>query len=324
MKHPLLRAAARHLFASPFDSAITVTIVAGLCWMAIAMVQWASHEADWSAVTANLDFLLAGVSSRKLDGNLWWVAIVLCAFMGAVSWMVSSRFPAAKRSVAPLWLAALVALALFVQGIGVEQAGGLLLSIFTTALVAALTFPLGVLLAVGRRSRHAAVQVCCTAFVECMRSLPLLLVVYLVWLAMPLMSASLAWPDFWRGLIGLVIFFSAYASEYVRSGLQSIPKGQFDAARALGMSNFQAYRYVVFPQALQVITPTLVGSVLDIFNATPLLFIIGMTDLLRAGQLVLASPAYTGKELEIYSALLVTYLALGSVLTFAARRLEAR
>jgi general L-amino acid transport system permease protein len=164
----------------------------------------------------------------------------------------------------------------------------------------------------------------CTAYVELMRSLPLLLVIYLLWAATPLLFPTVEWQSFSRGLVGLSVFFAAYSCEYIRSGLQSVPQGQVDAARALGLRTWQIQRHIVFPQAMKVMVPTLVGNVLDIFNATPLLFIIGLTDLLRAGQIVLASPAHAGKETEVYVLLLAVYFLIGSALTYASRRLEGR
>jgi general L-amino acid transport system permease protein len=120
-----------------------------------------------------------------------------------------------------------------------------------------------------------------------------------------------------------VIFYAAYAAEFVRSGLQSLPKGQVEAAQSPGMSNFDINYSIVLPQALRVVVPPLVGNILDIFNYAPLVFIIGLTEFLRASQMVLANPQYSNTTYEIYVFLFATYFVIGSLITFLARRLES-
>ena len=119
-------------------------------------------------------------------------------------------------------------------------------------------------------------------------------------------------PDLVRGLLAFTLFFAAYVAEYVRSGLQSVPRGQIEAAASLGLSATQTSRDVVLPQALRVVTPALVGNVLDVFNTVPLLFIIGLTDFLRAGQMVLVDPQSNGRSYEIYLFMFAVYLVVSS------------
>jgi general L-amino acid transport system permease protein len=187
-----------------------------------------------------------------------------------------------------------------------------------------LSIPLGVLLALGRRSHYASARILCTGYIEVMRSLPLILIVYWVWVVMPLLAPGNPVPDLARGLVAFIFFFAAYMAEYVRSGLQSVPRGQVEAALSLGMSRSQVNRDVVLPQAVRVVTPALVGNVLDVFNTVPLLFIIGLTDFLRAGQMVLVNPQSGGRTYEMYLFMFAVYLAIASLITYGARRLEAR
>jgi general L-amino acid transport system permease protein len=140
----------------------------------------------------------------------------------------------------------------------------------------------------------------------------------------PLFLSEATVSDLWRGLLGFSIFFAAYVAEYVRSGLQSVPRGQIEAARSLGMTPLQVNRDVVLPQATRVVMPALVGNVLDIFNTVPLLFIIGLTDFLRAGQMVLVNPQSSNSTYEIYAFMFAVYLAIASLITYQSRRIEAR
>ncbi|MDR0253792.1 MAG: amino acid ABC transporter permease, partial [Brucellaceae bacterium] len=191
-----------------------------------------------------------------------------------------------------------------------------------TLVTALVTLPLGILLAFGRRSEIPSIRYTCTAYIEVMRSVPLILVLYWIWIVMPVLAPELSIPDVARGMAGFSVFFSAYVAEYIRSGLQNVPRGQVEAARSLGLSTFEINRSVVLPQALKVAVPGLVGNVLDVFNAAPLVFIIGLTDFLRAGQMILANPQFGDRTYEVYGFLFVVYFLIGSLITFAARKLE--
>jgi general L-amino acid transport system permease protein len=251
------------------------------------------------------------------------LAAACVALSLACAW-VPHRWVRFQRWIALAWLLAIIAIGLLLAPAGSERWGGLLMSVIVTLLGSVLSIPLGAALALGRRSRFASARVLCTGYIEVMRSLPLILIVYWVWVVTPLLAPSNPMPDLLRGLVAFTLFFAAYVAEYVRSGLQSVPRGQVEAAQSLGMSAAQVNRDVVLPQAVRVVTPALVGNVLDVFNTVPLLFIIGLTDFLRAGQMVLVNPQSGGRTYEMYVFMFVVYLAIASLITFGARRLEAR
>jgi general L-amino acid transport system permease protein len=305
-------------------------------------------EEAWRAWTAALiiaSFVGAGLGCvfafRRHHGIVLALASLASLILGAVidpvslalvaggvvlfgsAWFATSRFANARRALVPGAAVALIAIFAVMAPPGVGLWGGLLLSILLTLVTSILTLPIGILLAFGRRSRFSSIRWICTAYIEVMRSVPLILVVYWIWILMPVLTPNLGIADVARGMIGFTIFYSAYVAEYVRSGLQAVPRGQVEAARSLGMSEFDINRSIVLPQALRVVVPALVGNVLDIFNAAPLVFIIGLTDFLRAGQMILANPAYSDRTYEVYSFLFLTYFLVGSVITFVARKLEA-
>ncbi len=199
---------------------------------------------------------------------------------------------------------------------------GLATTAWICALATALGLIVGLVLACLESTPLKPLRVAVRAYIEIMRSVPLILVVYWIWIIMPVLASRYGIADVARGMIGFTVFYAAYVAEYVRSGLQSVPRGQTEAARSLGMSEFDINRSIVLPQAIRVVVPPLVGNVLDIFNAAPLVFIIGLTDFLRAGQMILADPRYGDRTYEIYSFLFVTYFLIGSLITFAARKLE--
>ena len=248
--------------------------------------------------------------------------IALAIGVSAAGWFATSRYPRLRRAFIPGCLVAVIAIFVILAPPGVGLWGGLLLSVLITLVTAIVTLPLGILLAFGRRSRLSSVRIICTAYIEVMRSVPLILVVYWIWILVPVLAPDLGLADVARGMIGFTVFYTAYVAEYVRSGLQAVPRGQAEAARSLGMSTFDLNRDIVLPPPLRGLGPPLFGSALDIVNASPSVFIIGLTDFLRAGQMILANPQYSDRTYEIYSFLFVTYFLVGSLLTFSARRLE--
>lgn len=262
----------------------------------------------------------AVVSAGRDPVSLGYVVTGVTLFGGA--WVATSHYAAARGAVLPGAAIGLIAIFAVMAPPGVGLWGGLLLSILLTLVTSIVTLPVGIMLAFGRRSRFSSVRWICTGYIEVMRSVPLILVVYWIWILMPVLAPQMTVTDVARGMIGFTIFYSAYVAEYVRSGLQAVPRGQVEAARSVGMSEFDINRFIVLPQALRVVVPALVGNVLDIFNAAPLVFIIGLTDFLRAGQMILANPEYSSRTYEVYAFLFLTYFLVGSVITFVARKLE--
>jgi len=275
------------------------------------------HAAFLAVLITVLLFLIS-------DGGVTTAIFVAITIVLSVSgWMLTSLWLPSRKALVPGGFIGLISIFAVMSPPGVGLWGGLLLSILITLVTSILTLPIGILLAFGRRSRLSSVRLICTAYIEVMRSVPLILVVYWIWILMPVLAPQWGLADVARGMIGFTIFYSAYVAEYVRSGLQAVPRGQTEAARSLGMSELDINRYIVLPQALRVVVPPLVGNVLDIFNAAPLVFIIGLTDFLRAGQMILANPQYGDRSYEVYAFLFLTYFVVGSLITFVARKLEA-
>lgn len=245
------------------------------------------------------------------------------AALGLAAWIGIHRSARARRLVLPGLLLGVAAIFAVLSPPGFEAWGGLMLSVVLTITVSILTIPFGILLALGRQSRIASLRMIATAYIETMRSVPLILVVYWIWIIVPLLAPDASIPSLLRGMAGYALFFAAYVAEYVRSGLQAVPKGQIEAARSLGMGTWSVNVDIVLPQALRVVVPSLVGQILDIFNGATLVFIIGLTDFLRAGQMILADPQNSGRTYEIYVFLFAVYLTIGGAITFASRRLEA-
>ena len=262
---------------------------------------------------------IAVTGARDISSCLFLAITIVASLFG---WILTSFVPSSRRLLLPISVLSLIAIFAVMAPPGIALWGGLLLSVLLTIVTAALSLPIGILLAFGRRSRLSSIRLICIAYIEVMRSVPLILVVYWIWILTPVLAPQWGLADVVRGMAGFTIFYSAYVAEYVRSGLQAVPRGQTEAARSIGMTEFDINRLIVLPQAFRVIVPPLVGNILDIFNAAPLVFIIGLTDFLRAGQMILADPQYGDRTYEVYSFLLFTYFLIGSMITYVARKIE--
>jgi general L-amino acid transport system permease protein len=201
--------------------------------------------------------------------------------------------------------------------------GGLLLT-FLFAIVGILfSFPLGVLLALGRGSRLPVVRGFSTLYIELIRGVPLVTVLYMASIILPLfMPGDIRIDRVVRAMVGFVLFVSAYVAEDVRGGLQAVPRGQREAAEAVGLPGVLIMGLIVLPQALRAVIPSLVGQFISLFKDTSLVAIIGLFDLLNVGQSILANPEYLGLHREVYLFAAVVYFAFSYAMSFTARRLE--
>jgi general L-amino acid transport system permease protein len=253
--------------------------------------------------------------------------LALAAFAGVMasfiaSWFLVSRLALSAGQIGCLVTGSLAIIFLILAPAGMDRWGGLLLSLVITLVSSFFIVIFGVLLAFGRRSNNWALRLFCIIYIEAMRSLPLILIVYWIWIAGPLFLPTWNIAAVTRAIAGFVVYFSAVAAESVRGGLQGLPRGQQEAASSLGLSRFAVNYQILLPQALRASLPALMGNILDVFNFVPVVFVVGLADFLRTGEMVLASPGYSSRTYEVYVFMLVVYFAIGSVLTFVARGLE--
>lgn len=205
--------------------------------------------------------------------------------------------------------------------------GGLMLTILLSASGIVLSFPLGVLLALGRRSDLPVIRWFCIAYIELIRGVPLVTVLYMGSLMLPLfLAGGENISQFVRAMIAITLFTAAYLAENVRGGLQAIPRGQIEAARALGLNVVQTTLLITLPQALRAVIPVLVGQFIALFKDTSLVIIIGLTDLLGAAQAVTAQPAWLGIPggvwRETFLLVALIYWIFSFTMSRAARQIE--
>ena len=294
---------------------------------------WPANDHLAAAVLAGLALLLplflqlsAAISQR------WWG---ITALLLACRWWagrLGPALPAAFRRGWPvIWpLLYLLGMTLIAGGLGLpvvspSRWGGLLLTLIEASFAILLCFPLGVLLALGRRSRLPLLRWLSVLYIEFIRGAPLITLLFLGQNILGLLLPGGFSPDrVWRAAWVLTFFAAAYVAEAVRSGLVALPPGQMEAARALGLPVHQAMLKVVLPQALRVALPAMVGQFINLLQDTTLLSLIGLFELLGTARAVMANPAFLGKDAEVYLVLAVLFWCCCAALGLGSRALETR
>ncbi|MCL4125577.1 UNVERIFIED_CONTAM: hypothetical protein GTU68_043491 [Idotea baltica] len=179
--------------------------------------------------------------------------------------------------------------------------GGLLITLVIAIVGIVVSLPIGVALALGRRSEMPIIRSMCTVYIEIWRGVPLITVLFMASVMLPLfLSEGMELDKLFRALIGVVLFSAAYMAEVVRGGLQAIPKGQYEAADALGLGYWKKMRLIILPQALKITIPSIVNTFIGLFKDTSLVLIIGMFDVLGIGQAANTDPEWLGFSTESY------------------------
>ena len=262
----------------------------------------------------------------------WWAitALLLLARWAAGRW--GTLLPPLARRLLPLiWpLLYLLGMVLINGGLGLTPVaptewGGLLLTLIEASFAILLCFPLGILLALGRRSELPLLRWGSVLYIEFIRGAPLITLLFLGQNILGfLLPGGMAPERVWRAAWVLTFFAAAYVAEAVRSGLVALPRGQMEAARSLGLSVPQALIHVVLPQALRVALPATVGQFITLLQDTTLLSLIGLLDLLGTARTVMANPAFLGRNAEVYLLLAVLFWCCCAALGLGSRALETR
>lgn len=214
------------------------------------------------------------------------------------------------------------------EHVSTVQWGGVMLTLLLAAIGIVASFPLGLALALGRQSRLPVIRAFSIVYIEVIRGVPLVSILMLFALLLPLfLPSNFGRPDtVLRVLVGLILFNAAYIAENVRGGLQAIPKGQYEAAMAMGLSWLQSMRYIILPQALRAVIPALVGQGISLFKDTSLATIVGVLELLGVAKSVIEQPEWKtipgGVVFEVFLWTALVYLVFNYTMSYASRRLE--
>ncbi|WP_312943939.1 amino acid ABC transporter permease [Agrobacterium sp.] len=247
----------------------------GACWAFVedrfAQFMFGRYPLDerWRPllVTVMLIALLVPLLIPKIPGKTLNAVLMFIIFPVVAFYLLHGGAFGLQRVDTPLW-------------------GGLMVTLILSFVGIAVSLPLGILLALGRKSKMPAIKTLCVGFIEIIRGVPLITVLFMANVMLPLFLPT-GWTidNFLRALVGVALFASAYMAEVIRGGLQAIPKGQFEGADSLGLGYWQTTRLIILPQAIKLVIPGIVNTFIGLFKDTSLVSIIGMFDLLGIVQL---------------------------------------
>ena len=329
-----------NLFNTWYNSLLTVVFLLVLWQLVPPLFSWAFinsvwnspaeacrdiEGACWSVIPQNISFIVFGFFP---DGHQWRPGIAMLLLIGLVIFSKDSKHW--KKSLGVYWLVGLITMGVLMYGglfgmqvVDTDQWSGLPLTFMLALFGMVAGYPLGVLLALGRRSRMPAIKTLCVVYIEMIRGVPLISLLFMSSVMFPLfLPEGVSFDKVLRAQAAIILFTAAYIAEVVRGGLQAIPRGQFEAADSLGLSYSQTMRLVILPQALKIVIPPSLGILLSAFKDTSLVVIIALYDVLKTTKVTLSNPKWTGFSTEAYIFLALFYFICCYAMSSYSRKLE--
>jgi general L-amino acid transport system permease protein len=278
-------------------------------------------------------FLIIGLLPIPSMSNSIRAFLLLNPVLIGLGLFVASRFNLPSRILVVAWPLLLLLTFFLLRGlrgmdllprVEINFWGGLIVTTILAVGGITISFPIGVLLALGRRSSLPVVSLFSTAFIELVRGVPLISILFLFSLIVPLfLPPGVRFDRMLRALVGMIVFSAAYTAENVRGGLQAIPSGQYEAAYAIGLNNFQTTVFIVLPQALRKVIPAIVGQFISLFKDTTLASGVAVLELLSIGRSILqGNPEYIGLQAEVYVFIAAIFWIFSYSMSVTSRRLE--
>jgi general L-amino acid transport system permease protein len=336
-----------NLFPSIPSSLISLLLIFLLAKACVSFVQWGFWNAIWTVpdnqtnacrairglgacwavIPEKFRFILFGTYPYDQQ---WRPAFAILTFIAL--FFLSSRPSWWRKELVLVWVAALAVIGLLMWGgifglpfVSQDRWGGLPVTLVLATFGLAFGFPLGIVVALGRRSKLPAIRSLCVLYVELIRGVTLISLLFMASVMFPLfMPDGVNIDKLLRAQIAFVLFAGAYLAEVVRGGLQAVPMGQHEAANALGLSYWQKNGLIILPQAIRHVIPPLVNTFIAFFKDTSLVLIIGIFDLLTTAKTAIIDPAWQSFSVEVYLFVGLIYFAFCFAMSRYSRRLEAQ
>jgi len=329
-----------NLFNGVFNSIITIVVLFALYKVIPPFIRWAfvdslwfstaeacraGNGACWSVITANIRFIIFGFYPHELHWRPLLAMILLVSLL-----LYSKNRDHWNKPLFYLWIAGLFIMGLLMKGglfgltpVESDKWGGLPLTMMLAFFGMIAAYPLGVVLALGRRSKMPAIKIFSVLYIELIRGVPLISLLFMSAILFPLfLPEGLTINKIIRAQMAIILFTAAYIAEVVRGGLQAITKGQYEAADSLGLSFPQKMRLIILPQALKIVIPPSVGILISAFKDTSLVVIIALYDLLKTSKSTLSNPDWMGFSPEVYLFVAAIYFISCYTMSSYSRRLE--
>nr|WP_235896196.1 amino acid ABC transporter permease [Ostreibacterium oceani] len=312
----------KNLFSSISNTILTLIGVAIIVWTVPPFLNWAVFTASWGGndpalckvegvgacwtfINARLDQFIYGFYPSE---ERWRINTLFVLFAVGIIYLVWPNLP--KKAWAGVFMLVIfpaIAFVLFRGGmfglvdVTTDKWGGFSLTLVISFVGIVASLPIGILLALGRRSDMPIIRSICIVFIEFWRGVPLITVLFMSSVMFPMfLPEGMSFDKLLRALIAIALFASAYMAEVVRGGLQAVPKGQVEAAQSLGLTYWKAMGFIVLPQALKIVIPGIVNTFIGLFKDTTLVLIIGLYDFLGIIQTASQDPKWLGYNTEGY------------------------
>ncbi len=343
----------QNLFTGPVNTLLTIALVLLAAWVLPPLFRFLVTDAVWTganreaciytaertAVGACWAFVRDRVAFFTYGfyplAERWRVDVFFVLLIIGVAWLLNLRAP--RRDLGAIYGFVILPIVSFILLSGSKTLGlpvvptnlwgGMMVSIVVASVGIVVSLPLGIVLALGRRSSMPAAKLFSVIFIEFVRGVPLITVLFMASVMLPLFVPDYMQPDkLLRALVGIALFASAYMAEVVRAGLQALPKGQYEGAMSLGLGWFQMMRLIILPQALKITIPNIVNTYIGLFKDTTLVVIVGIFDFLKAIEAARIDPTWAAPTVSttgyIYAA--VFYFICCYAMSAYARAVEAR
>ncbi len=329
-----------NLFNGWFNSILTVVTLFFLWKTVPPLIGWAfidsvwhttSQEcreatgACWSIISSNYRFIIFGFYPYEQQWRPFVAMMILFALL-----LYSRNRRHWKKPLAWAWIVGLFTMGMLMKGglfgltpVESTQWGGLLLTLLLSVFGLTAAYPLGVILALGRRSKMPAVKLLCVLYIELIRGVPLISLLFMSSIIFPLfLPEGVNINKILRAQVAIILFTAAYIAEVVRGGLQGMSRGQYEAAESIGLNYYLTMRLVILPQALKIVIPPSVSILISAFKDTSLVVIIALFDLLKTTQSMLSNPAWMGFSREAYIFIAILYFLGCFSMSNYSRKLE--
>lgn len=335
----------RRYFATPLQALVSAASLALMLWIGAKLIDWAlisavfgaedgvarcraASGACWSVIAARWRVILFGLFPYEAQ----WRSGLACLVV--VAMILLSCLPMLWRGgrLAAIWLSGTTLFYILMTGgvfglspVGIESWGGLTLTLFIFAATCLIGFPLSIVLALMRRSRLPWIAKVTGLLIDTVRSLPLISILFTFAIVVPFMLPSWLQGDkLWRVIVGMALFFAAYQAEILRGGLQGVPKGQEEAAMALGLTYRQRVSKILLPQAMRNALPATINQFVISFKETSLVIIIGFFEVLASGNAAFGTGEWTFAYVEVYAFIALIYFVFVFSLSRYGAYLERR
>jgi general L-amino acid transport system permease protein len=281
--------------------------------------------ACWSVISMNYRFILFGFYPYEQQ---WRPFLAMMILFGLLFYSRDRNHW--KKPLAYAWIIGLFTMGLLMKGgifglssVESTQWGGLPLTLLLAVFGVTAAYPLGVILALGRRSKMHGVKALCILYIELIRGVPLISLLFMSSIVFPLfLPEGVTFNKILRAQVAIILFTSAYIAEVVRGGLQGMSRGQYEAAESIGLNYYLTMRLVILPQALKIVIPPTVSQLISAFKDTSLVVIIALFDILKTTQSVLSNPEWMGFSREAYVFIAILYFLGCFSMSNYSRKLE--